>query len=187
AAAVYATTSGQVSNVVATVASRVTMIQTKPSAEPKSAPAAPKSKAKSQPVAAPKKVSAEIPVVDPNTTPTMEPETGPTSNLPAGGTSGAFNAFQVDVEVVAIAGSFGPRYPEGLRSAGTEGQVIAQFIVDEKGRADQKSFKVLTSTHPLFADAVRRALPQMRFHPAKIAGKPVSQLVQQQFQFKLDR
>ena len=188
AAAVYATTSDEMSKVVATATSRVTMIQwTKPSAAPKSAPAAPKPKAKSKPVAAPKKVSSEIPLVDPNSTPTVEPETGPTSNLPPGGTPGAFNAFEVDVEVVAIAGSYGPRYPDMLRSAGTEGQVTAQFIVNEKGRADQKSFKVLTSTHPQFTEAVRRALPQMRFHPAKIGGKPVSQLVQQQFQFKLDR
>src|SRR5687768_7546458 len=188
AAAVYATTSSEVSEVVATAASRVTMVQwSKPSAEPKSAPAAPKPKPKSRPVAAPKKVAAEIPLVDPNATPTVEPETGPTSSVPGGGTPGAFNAFEVDVEVVAIAGAYGPRYPEGLRAAGTEGQVIAQFIVNEKGRADQKSFKVLTSTHPQFTDAVRRALPQMRFHPAKIGGKPVSQLVQQQFQFKLDR
>ena len=188
AAAVYATTSEEVSKVVATATSRVTMIQwAKPSAAPKSAPAAPKPKPKSKPVAAPKKVASEIPLVDPNSTPTVDPETGPTSNLPAGGTPGAFNAFEVDVEVVAIAGSYGPRYPEGLRAMGKEGEVIAQFIVNEKGRADQKSFKVLKSTHPQFSDAVLRALPQMRFHPAKIGGKPVSQLVQQQFQFKLDR
>ena len=188
AAAVYATTSDDVSKVVATAASRVTMIKwSKPSAEPKNAQPAPKPKPKSQPVAAPKKVASEIPLVDPNATPTSEPETGPTSNLTAGGTPGAFNAFEVDVEVVAMAGSYGPRYPDMLRSAGTEGQVTAQFIVSEKGRADQKSSKVLTSTHPQFTEAVRRALPQMRFHPAKIGGKPVSQLVQQQFQFKLDR
>jgi hypothetical protein len=30
-------------------------------------------------------------------------------------------------------------------------------------------------------------MPQMRFKPAKIGGKPVSQLVQQQFVFRLDR
>jgi len=80
-----------------------------------------------------------------------------------------------------------PRYPETLRSSGTEGQVIAQFIVNEKGRADRESFKVVSSTHPLFTDAVKRALPGMRFRPAQIGGKAVSQLVQQLFVFKLDR
>jgi TonB family protein len=74
-----------------------------------------------------------------------------------------------------------------LRSSGTEGQVIAQFVVNEKGRAEQKTFKVIQSTHPLFANAVNQALPQMRFKPAKIGGRPVSQLVQQLFVFKLDR
>ena len=74
-----------------------------------------------------------------------------------------------------------------LRSAGTEGQVIAQFVVNEKGRADKNTFKVISSSHPLFSNSVQNALPQMRFKPAMIGGKPVSQLVQQQFVFKLDR
>ncbi|MDP9202078.1 MAG: energy transducer TonB, partial [Gemmatimonadota bacterium] len=79
------------------------------------------------------------------------------------------------------------QYPEMLRSSGTEGQVIAQFVVNEKGRADRETFRVVSSTHPLFTGAVNRALPQMRFKPAMIGGKPVSQLVQQLFVFKLDR
>jgi len=65
--------------------------------------------------------------------------------------------------------------------------VIGQFVVDEKGRVNRKTFRVISSTHQLFSDAVSRALPQMRFKPAKIGGKPVSQLVQQLFVFKLDR
>jgi TonB family protein len=70
---------------------------------------------------------------------------------------------------------------------GTEGQVIGQFVVDEKGRVDRKTWKLVSSTNVLFTDAVTRALPQMRFKPAKIGGKPVSQLVQQLFVFKLDQ
>lgn len=188
AAAVYATASGAASKVVATAAQRVTMIHwTKPSAQPSAA--APKPKPKSRPVVAPKKVPTATPPIDRNAAPTTEPETGPTSNANAigSGTPGAYNAFEVDVEVVALAGGMSPRYPETLRSSGTEGQVIAQFIVNEKGRADRESFKVVSSTHPLFSDAVKRALPGMRFRPAQIAGKPVSQLVQQLFVFKLDR
>lgn len=189
AAAVYATASTDAAKVVATAASRVTMIQwSKPGAQPKSVPAkpAPKPKAKARPVTAPAKVPTKTPPIDANAQPTVEPETGPTSNLPVGGTPGAYNAFEVDVEVVAIAGSIRPQYPEMLRSSGTEGQVIAQFIVNEKGRADKESFKVVSSTHPMFTESVKRALPQMRFKPAKIGGKPVSQLVQQLFVFKLD-
>lgn len=190
AAAVYATTSGAASKVVASAAQRVTMIRwVKPSAQPSAPAAAPKPKPKSRPVVAPRKVPTQTPPIDRNAVPTTEPETGPTSNANAVGTGtpGAYNAFEVDVEVVALSGGMSPRYPEALRSSGTEGQVTAQFIVNEKGRADRESFKVLSSTHPLFADAVKRALPGMRFRPAQIAGKPVSQLVQQLFVFKLDR
>jgi protein TonB len=188
AAAIYATASGAASKVVATAATRVTMVHwARPSAQPKSAPAHQAPKPKARPVVAPTKVPTETPPPDPNARPTTELETGATTNLAAGGTPGAFNAFEVDVEVVAIAGSIRPRYPEPLRATGTEGQVIAQFIVDEKGRANRESFKVLSSTHKLFTDAVSRALPEMRFRPAKIGGKPVSQLVQQLFVFKIDR
>ena len=189
AAAVYATASGAASDVVAAAGTQAEKILwVKPSAQPQSAPApAPKPKAKARPVA-PKKVPTATPPIDPNAQPTTEPDAGSTAtNIAGGGAPGAFNAFQVDVEVVAIASTIRPQYPEMLRSSGTEGQVIAQFVVNEKGRADRKSFRVVSSTNPLFSDAVNRALPQMRFKPAMIGGKPVSQLVQQQFVFKLDR
>lgn len=188
AAAVYATASGAASDVVAaaaTQAEKITFVRTSP--QPKASPAAPAPKPKAPRVVAPKKVPTAMPAIDPNAKPAFEPDAGTPTNVPGSGAPGAFNAFEVDVEVVAIAGTVRPQYPDMLRSSGTEGEVIAQFIVNEKGRADRKSFRVLSSTHPLFSAAVSRALPQMRFKPAKIAGKPVSQLVQQQFVFKLDR
>jgi protein TonB len=190
AAAVYATASGAASKVVAAAANQATTIHWVKAAAQPGPPArpAPKPKPKSRPVVAPTKVPTSTPAIDPNAQPTAELDAAPTSNLAAaGGAPGAFNAFEVDVEVVAIAGSIRPRYPEMLRSAGTEGQVIAQFVVNEKGRADKNTFKVVSSSHPLFTNAVQSALPQMRFKPASIGGKPVSQLVQQLFVFKLDR
>lgn len=95
--------------------------------------------------------------------------------------------FQVEKPVSPIAGSGSPRYPEALRSSGVEGTVQAQFVVNESGRAEVGSFKVLDATNDLFAAAVRSALPQMRFYAAEVGGKKVRQLVQQSFQFKLDR
>lgn len=190
AAAIYATASGAASDVVAsaaTQAQKITWVRT--SAQPAAAAQpAPKPKPKARPIVAPKKVPTATPPINANAQPTQEPDAGTaTTNAAGGGAPGAFNAFQVDVEVVAIASTVRPQYPEMLRSSGTEGQVTAQFVVDEKGRADRKTFHVISSTNPLFSDAVSRALPQMRFKPAMIAGKPVSQLVQQQFVFKLDR
>jgi TonB family protein len=189
AAAIYATASGAASDVVASAATQAQKITwVRPSAQPAAAQPAPKPKPKARPIVAPKKVPTATPPINANAQPTQEPDAGTaTTNAAGGGPSGAFNAFQVDVEVVAIASTVRPQYPEMLRSSGTEGQVTAQFVVDEKGRADRKTFHVISSTNPLFSDAVSRALPQMRFKPAMIAGKPVSQLVQQQFVFKLDR
>lgn len=95
--------------------------------------------------------------------------------------------FQVEKPVQQIPGTGTPRYPDALRSSGVEGEVQAQFVVNEEGRAEAGSFKVLRATNDLFASAVRAAMPQMRFYAAEVGGKKVRQLVQQSFQFRLDR
>jgi len=95
--------------------------------------------------------------------------------------------FQVEKPVVAAPGSAGPAYPDMLRSAGIEGQVLAQFVVDTMGRADMGTFKALKSDNDLFTTAVKNALARMRFLPAEVGGRKVKQLVQQPFQFSLNR
>jgi protein TonB len=95
--------------------------------------------------------------------------------------------FQVEKQVSPFPGNQPPRYPDMLRSANVEGEVLAQFVVDTTGRADMKEFKVLKSTHDLFTNAVRSALPQMKFYPAEVGGKKVKQLVQMPFQFSLTK
>jgi periplasmic protein TonB len=188
AGAVYATASGAASDVVATAATQAEKILwVKPSAKP-AAPArpAPKPKPKARPLVAPTKIATTTPPIDPNAQLTEELDTRPATDLAGGGAPGAYNSFEVDIQVVAVSGSIRPQYPDRLRASGTEGQVIAQFVVNEKGRVERSTFKVVSSTNSLFTDAVNRALPQMRFKPAKIGGKPVSQLVQQLFVFKLD-
>jgi protein TonB len=95
--------------------------------------------------------------------------------------------FQVEKPVAQIPGTGAPRYPDALRSSGVEGEVQAQFVVNEDGKAEVSTFKVLKATNDLFASAVRSALPNMRFYAAEVGGKKVKQLVQQSFQFKLDR
>jgi len=61
--------------------------------------------------------------------------------------------------------------------------VLAQFVVDSAGRYEEGSFHVLRSSHDLFTQAVRAALPGMRFIPAELNGAKVRQLVQQPFIF----
>ncbi len=94
--------------------------------------------------------------------------------------------FQVEKPALAREGNPTPRYPEMLRSAGITGDVIAQFVVNEDGRADMRTFKALSSSHPQFTAAVKAALPQMRFYPAEVGGRKVKQLVQQSFTFSLN-
>ncbi|MCC6317683.1 MAG: TonB family protein [Gemmatimonadaceae bacterium] len=94
-----------------------------------------------------------------------------------------FFEFQVEKPVTALPGSPPPRYPDILRQAGVEGEVLAQFVVDTTGRAEMSSFKVLKTSHDLFGTAVKNALPAMRFIPAEVGGRKVRQLVQQPFSF----
>ncbi|MBI2795165.1 MAG: TonB family protein [Gemmatimonadetes bacterium] len=98
-----------------------------------------------------------------------------------------FFEFQVEKPVVPAPGSPTPRYPEILRSAGVEGEVLAQFVVDTSGRVEMSSFKVLKSTHDMFTSSVRNALPNMRFIPAEVGGRHVKQLVQQPYVFNISK
>jgi len=93
--------------------------------------------------------------------------------------------YQVDQPVRMAVGSATPQFPDILRQAGVEGEVLVSFVVDEMGRADAATFKVLRSTHDLFAAAVRKALPAMEFVPAEVGGKKVKQYVEQPFSFAI--
>ena len=95
--------------------------------------------------------------------------------------------FQVEKAAAAIPGSGSPAYPEMLKSSGVEGEALVQFVVDTSGRAELGSFKVLRASHDAFGQAVRAALPRMRFLPAEIGGRKVRMLVQQPFAFALNR
>jgi protein TonB len=95
-------------------------------------------------------------------------------------------ASQVEEPVQPISGTQ-VEYPESLRSSGVEGEVQAQFVVNESGRVEPGTFKVMSSANPAFTSAVRAALSGMRFRAARIGDTKVSQLVQQMFKFKLEK
>jgi hypothetical protein len=101
--------------------------------------------------------------------------------------SNGFFEFQVEKPAAQLPASGVPKYPAALRAAHVEGEVQAQFVVNENGKADPSTFKVLVTTNELFSAAVRSAVPEMRFTAAEVGGHRVRQLVQQSFQFKLDR
>jgi TonB family protein len=94
---------------------------------------------------------------------------------------------QTDQPVVRDPTSAAPAYPPSLQQQHVEGSVTVSFVVDTSGSADSSSMRVREVTHPLFAEAVRAALPGMRFQPAQLGGRRVRQLVIQEFRFVLPR
>lgn len=100
---------------------------------------------------------------------------------------GTYFDFQVEKVAAALPGSPAPVYPEQLKAAGVEGDALVQFVVDTLGRAEPGSFKVLRASHDAFAQAIRVALPRMRFLPAEVDGEKVRMVVLQLFGFALDR
>ena len=107
--------------------------------------------------------------------------------MPTPNADQAYFEFQVEKQVAPMPNNSAPRYPDMLRSANVEGEVLAQFVVDTLGRAEMQTFKVLKSSHDLFTNSVKSALSNMRFYPAEVGGRKVKQLVQMPFQFNLTK
>ena len=119
--------------------------------------------------------------------PNRAPLAGHPNGTPNVSGDGPLTAEVVEKEVAALPGSATPRYPSMLQSAGIDGSVRAQFVVDTLGRVEQGSFRALESTHDLFTASVREALARARFTPAEAGGRKVRQLVEQTFTFSITR
>ncbi|MEP6691644.1 MAG: energy transducer TonB [Gemmatimonadaceae bacterium] len=101
------------------------------------------------------------------------------------GVDSVYSVLDVDSAARRYPWSAAPVYPRALLEKGIEGAVVAEYVVDSTGVADTASFHVFNSTHADFTDAVRTALPNMRFAPAKIGALAVRLLVQQTFTFRV--
>lgn len=82
-------------------------------------------------------------------------------------------------------GSAPPRYPESLRSAGIDGSVTLEFVVDSGGSVEQESVSVIAATHPAFTAAASDAVRRYRFSPGMASGARVRTRMRQSFQFSL--
>jgi len=116
--------------------------------------------------------------------------TGARGQLPLGPPSRfisdtAFSVLEVDEMVQRYETSAAPIYPRELAAIGTQGMVQAIYVVDTAGMVDTITIQVVHSDDPRFTASVLTALGQMRFRPAKRSGKPVRQLVEQKFRFKI--
>ena len=62
-------------------------------------------------------------------------------------------------------------YPEFARRARIEGQVVVQFVVDERGNVVDPV--VLRSPNDLLSEAALKAVRESRFTPGQQRGRPV--------------
>lgn len=89
----------------------------------------------------------------------------------------AYMEADVDKPAGASPNNQPPRIPRSARDHGTPGHVLAQFIVDTTGHMLPESFRVLGATSPEFVDAAKSVIPDFKFFPAILGGKPVRQVV----------
>lgn len=127
--------------------------------------------------------------VVPDDAPAPEQEVAvlPTPEEPPGEPDNIFTEIEVDTAVERDPTSEGPLYPDSLLKAQIEGEARVRFVVDSTGHAEAASFGVIETNESGFAEAVRMALPRMKFRPASIGEKRVSQHVEQTFVFKITR
>src|SRR3954471_2609035 len=99
----------------------------------------------------------------------------------------AYEDSAVDVVAVRIPtmSQAGPVYPPKLRNERVQGQAIVLFVIDTLGRPDMSTFKVISTDHPLFADAAKTAVRNTRFTPAEKGGHKVKMIARQPFTFTL--
>ena len=95
-----------------------------------------------------------------------------------------FTADQVDSAAGLVdAGALRIEYPPTLFAESIPGFVIAEYVVDTLGSVEAGTFSIVSSTHPLFSEAVRNALVRASYLPARRGGRRVRQLVHQPFAF----
>jgi len=95
-----------------------------------------------------------------------------------------YTADQVDTPARADSSTPArPLYPDAFYKEHVPGRVLAEFVVDTAGRPEPETVGIVSSTDPLFAASVVRALSDARFVPAQLGGHPVRQIVQQPFTF----
>ncbi|HVB32276.1 MAG TPA: energy transducer TonB [Gemmatimonadaceae bacterium] len=105
----------------------------------------------------------------------------------AKGDDSVLSVLEVDSTATRYPDSASPAYPPDLLAKNIQGTVSTEYIVDTSGFADTASLVIVSATNPGFSQAVREALPYMRFRAAKLGNRKVRQLVEQQFTFRITR
>jgi protein TonB len=80
-----------------------------------------------------------------------------------------------------------PEYPPLLRTAGIEGEVVVQVVIDTMGGAEPNSLKIIRSPNPGFDQPVKSAVLRALFRPARVDGRAVRVLTRIPIRFTLRR
>jgi protein TonB len=80
-----------------------------------------------------------------------------------------------------------PGYPELLRSAGIEGRVVVEAVLDTLGRVERGSLRIVSSTHALFVPEASALVLGSRYRPARFGGMAVRVRIQVPVDFALRR
>jgi TonB family protein len=130
-------------------------------------------------------VMMRLPLITPKDMPV--PNSNPLAELQGKIQAQVYFEYQVNKPAVQAPGGVWPVYPDSLKKAKVEGEVVASFAVDTLGCVDVETIQILKWTQQLFVVAVLDALPRMKFLPAEINGTKVRQLVQQPFVFHVKK
>lgn len=106
--------------------------------------------------------------------------------VPAPNRDGAYTQDVVEKAVMPYSDNPRPRYPLFLEERRVEDAFDVLFVVDSTGRVEERTIRVLGRTERLLVEAVRYALKRSRYFPAEVAGRPVPQLVEQRFIFRIE-
>jgi TonB family protein len=98
---------------------------------------------------------------------------------------GAFSVIDVDSAAERDPMSAAPLYPKEMLVNNVEGSATMRFVIDSTGLIDLSTISVRASTHEAFVQAVKDAMPRMRFRPALRGTTSVRQLVEQPFKFEI--
>jgi TonB family protein len=65
--------------------------------------------------------------------------------------------------------------------------VVVEIVVDDQGRPEAGSLRVVSSAHPMFEAEARRVVLATRYRPGRWQGHPVRVLILQPVAFRLSR
>jgi protein TonB len=80
-----------------------------------------------------------------------------------------------------------PGYPDLLRSAGIEGRVVVEAVLDTLGRVERGSLRIVSSTHALFVPEASALVLGSRYRPGRFGGTAVRVRIQVPVNFALRR